>query len=293
MNTPNISTTPAEHPLFEIVTTTAGAISIKNKVVNEIMHNPVGPWLEANALYIEQSNLKEKLRRKDGATNDEFVIFDVGLGAAANSLAALACWRSLGKESRPLRIVSFECDLTLLRFALDHASVFAHFHGFEVMLETLLRDGYYEEEGLCWNLRHGDFVQLIDAEPYHAHLVFYDPYSPKKNEDMWTTSCFTKLRAKSRDKADGGTELYTYSQATRIRVSLICAGFFLGQGLSTGLKENTTEASTDFAALRAPFLHSWLDRFRRSHIRYPFDCTKEQEAGVDQKVESYFQTLLQ
>ena len=281
----------AEHPLFEIVTTTAGAISIKNKVVNEIMHNPVGPWLEANSLYIEQSNLKEKLRKRDGAPNDEFVIFDVGLGAAANSLAALACLRSLGTEARPVRIVSFEVDLDLLRFALDNSAVFAHFHGFEAMLETLLRDGYYEEDGLKWNLRHGDFLKLIDAEPYRAHLVFYDPYSPKKNEDMWTTSCFTKLRAKSRDVDEGGTDMYTYSQATRIRAAMLLSGFCVGIGKSTGLKETTTEASTDFKALRQPLLAPWLGRWQRSHLRYPFDCTPDQEAAVGAKIESYFNAL--
>src|SRR5688572_17471064 len=98
------------HPLFEIVTTTAGAISIRNKQVNEIMHNPVGPWVEANALYIDQSHLRERLIEAP----EEFVIFDVGLGAAANSLAALACIKSLGPKSRPVRIVSFERELELL-----------------------------------------------------------------------------------------------------------------------------------------------------------------------------------
>lgn len=39
---------------FEIVTTTMGATSIRDNRVNEIMHNPVGPWAEANALCVDQ-----------------------------------------------------------------------------------------------------------------------------------------------------------------------------------------------------------------------------------------------
>ncbi len=75
------------HPLFEIVTTTLGVTSIRHKIVDEIMHNPVGPWAEANALYIEQSKLGQRL----AAPGEELILFDVGLGAAANALAALHC----------------------------------------------------------------------------------------------------------------------------------------------------------------------------------------------------------
>ena len=56
---------------FEIVTTTAGAVSIRNIVVNEIMHNPVGPWREANDLYIKQSLFEERLL---APTEDDFVL---------------------------------------------------------------------------------------------------------------------------------------------------------------------------------------------------------------------------
>src|SRR3954470_1803869 len=95
---------------YEIVTTSAGAISIRDNSVNEIMHNPVGPWVEANALYIDQSKLEERLR--DQPSVSEFVIFDVGLGAAANAIAALSRHRRLANSGKlsgtKLKIVSYE-----------------------------------------------------------------------------------------------------------------------------------------------------------------------------------------
>src|SRR5258708_5273066 len=106
---------------FEIVTTRMGALSIRDNVSQEIMHNPVGPWIEANSLYIEQSKLRRRLV-EDLTT--ELVIFDVGLGAAANALAVLHCARALAVR-RPLRLVSFERDLELLQFALDNANSFS------------------------------------------------------------------------------------------------------------------------------------------------------------------------
>ncbi|MFN7729949.1 MAG: MnmC family methyltransferase [Bdellovibrio sp.] len=277
-----------EHPVFEIVTTTTGAISIRNKVVNEIMHNPVGPWVEANALYIDQSRLRERLTDKSA---EEFVIFDIGLGAAANAIAALSCLRLLGTERRPVRMISFERDLDLLRFALDHAREFTHFHGFEKALKTLLETGHWQEPGFIWDLREGDFLTLIESEAHRPHLVFFDPYSPKVNQEMWTTHCFAKLFGKARNPEQGGTDLYTYSQATRIRVALLIAGFHVGYGQATGLKNQTTQAASDMALLKTPLDRAWFERWRRSHIRYPFDCSPEEQAAADTFVENYLNRI--
>ena len=270
---------------FEIVTTTTGVTSIRNIRVNEIMHNPVGPWIEANALYIDQSNLNRRLTE---SFQDELVIFDVGLGAAANALAAMACARSLGPNSRPLRIVSFERDLELLRFALVHAAKFEHFRGFESAIENILSSGHWSDNKIVWELRQGNFLELIETEIERPHLVFFDPYSPKVNQEMWTTECFKKIRKKSRETNDGGTSLFTYSQATRIRVALINAGFFVGFGQATGLKTHTTEAATAVTALNSPLDRAWFERWQRSDARYPFDCGPDQQSQIDQKIERYF-----
>jgi tRNA U34 5-methylaminomethyl-2-thiouridine-forming methyltransferase MnmC len=272
-----------DHPLFEIVTTTAGVVSIRNKLVNEIMHNPVGPWAEANALYIDQSQLRKRLHEN---IDQEFIIFDVGLGAAANALAALACARSLSSLARPLKIISFERDLGLLQFALDHAVQFSHFSGFESILQQILEKHQWSNEKISWELRAGDFLELIEQEHEHPHLIFYDPYSPKMNQEMWTTSIFKSLRKLSRGPETGATSLYTYSQSTRIRAALIEAGFYVGRGASTGLKSHTTEASTDFKILKMPLGPEWLMTWKRSESPYPYGC--KDKAAVAAALEKYF-----
>lgn len=272
-------------PKFEIVTTTAGVISIRNNEVNETMHNPVGPWAEANALYIEQSNFRERL-----LATDELVLFDVGLGAAANALAALACANSLPSKPR-LKIVSFERDLELLAFALENSHHFEHFLGYEEALKSILDKGEWKNENVIWELRTGNFVELIDRETERPHIIFFDPYSPKMNTDMWTTSLFKKLRSHSREPSEGGTALYTYSQATRIRVSMICAGFYVGYGIATGLKKDTTEAATDRSLLRSPLKNDWYETFQRSQSPYPFDCSVDDQPSVNAKMKDYFDGL--
>lgn len=259
----------SQHPVFEVVTTTAGAISIRNKVLNEIMHNPVGPWAEANALYIDQTRLKSRLCDA-GKSSDEFVIFDVGLGAAANALAVLHCAKSCGAKN--LRLVSFERDLELLSFALSNANLFDHFIGYESILQKLLNDGEWRGHGIHWILRKGDFKSLIEDEIYKPHIILYDPYSPQVNQDMWTASCFRKVFQKCRTRTEGGSVLFTYSQSTPIRVAMFDAGFYVGHGQSTGLKNQTTQAATSIDLLDSPLELRWLNRWKNSRSPYPFDC---------------------
>jgi tRNA U34 5-methylaminomethyl-2-thiouridine-forming methyltransferase MnmC len=274
------------HPLFEIVTTTAGALSIRNKAVNEIMHNPVGPWAEANRLYIEQSRLKDRFAQaKKG-----FAVFDIGLGAAANAVAALSAIESVDSKN-PFHMVSFEQDLELLKFTLANAEYFPHIQKYQSALTEILENGIWKSENILWELRTGDFVKLIEQEPTQAQLVFFDPYSPEVNQDMWTISTFKKLKARCKDSIDEGATLYTYSQATRIRAALIEAGFFVGYGVSTGLKKETTEAATKIELLNKPLGQEWHKRWSKSHLRYPFDCSIEHRPTSEKQVNDYFQRL--
>lgn len=273
---------PKSNSKFEIVTTKMGAVSIRDNLTQEIMHNPVGPWIEANTLYVQQSRLE---RRLSEGLSKELVIFDVGLGAAANALAVLHCARKLGSQRRPLRLVSFERDLELLKFALQHAAEFAHFGGYEVAVQSLLDHGKWEEKGLIWELRSGDFLQRIECEPHFANIIFYDPYSFKKNPEMWLPDVFRKVHAKC--AADG--ILYTYSRATPIRVGLLLAGFFVGAGVASGPKDETTQASVSLAQLSQPLGSAWLEKWQRSRKPNAPGAAAEDLAAVRRFIMSHAQ----
>ena len=151
------------------------------------MHNPVGPWKESNELYIGQSNLKSLLTKD---LDKELVIYDVGLGAAANAVATLNAVKS---SKRSVRLISFEIDLDLLYFALENSAQLAYLVGYEKIIHSLLNDKIWEKENLKWELHHGDFLDCIENVEHKCHLIYFDPYSPKQNEAMWTTNCFKKL----------------------------------------------------------------------------------------------------
>ena len=257
---------------FEIVKTSTGAVSIRNKVVNEIMHNPVGPWREANDLYIQQSKLRDRLSEP---VESDLVLFDVGLGAASNALAAIhACLGLSHATQRRLHIVSFENNLELLRFTLENASHFDHLNGFEEALAILLAVHHWESPcgRVIWDLREGDFLEVIDQETYVPELVLYDPYSPVVNQEMWTLACFKKLRAHCAPaESVTGTTIYTYSIATPVRAALLLAGFFVGHGIATGLKNETTQFSTRSDVITDPLSKVWFGRWVRSQTQLPYD----------------------
>jgi queuine tRNA-ribosyltransferase len=229
------------------------------------------------------------LKRDDDA--NELVIWDVGLGAASNAMAALHCFEktlaSAGVSAlRPMRLVSFEVDLDPLKLALRFASHFPHLrHGAP---HEILKSSHWEHESdLChWKLHHGDFLLFLESSPV-PDLIFYDPFSAKTDRELWSAPVFRRLFDHCRPKS---AELYTYSAATAVRVALLSAGFYVAAGVGTGPKATTT---IGFSHARGPREHAaganllgdeWLTRWRRSDSKFPADLAAERRADFEQQL---------
>ena len=74
---------------YKLVRLRNGAHSVHSLAYGETMHPGLGPVAEAEALYVRQLKLCERLQNHTG----EFVIWDIGLGAAANALTVLRATR--------------------------------------------------------------------------------------------------------------------------------------------------------------------------------------------------------
>ncbi|MDB6126430.1 MAG: tRNA guanosine(34) transglycosylase Tgt, partial [Verrucomicrobia bacterium] len=272
---------------YDVVTGPQGFSSIRQVSSGEVMHSVNAPREEANALYIEQSQLATRLLKRDDDAN-ELVIWDVGLGAASNAMAALECFEKTlathGAEAiRPLRLVSFEIDLDPLRLALRFASHFPHLrHGAP---HAILKIGHWDHASdlMHWKLHHGDFLAFLESSPV-PDLIFFDPFSAKTDTGLWTPAVFTRLFHHCRPKS---TELYTYSAATAVRVALLGSGFYVAEGVGTGPKSTTTVAFThEPGAAKHPaaprlLAAEWLARWQRSDSKFPASLPIEARAEFE------------
>jgi len=268
---------PAPGVRFEIVATSSGAPSMRDAQAGEVMHPVIGAAVESERLYVAQSRLAARLLEPGPA----LVLFDVGLGAAGNALAAIRAARGAPPGHRPLALVSFERELGALSLACSGEG--ARRLGWSAeetaAARALLQGGRHEEPGLTWQLRLGDALDRLDAEPLRADMVYWDPFSPKVNGSLWTAGAFARLAARC---APGAT-LFTYSTATSTRAALLLAGFAVGQGDASGPKAETTAAALPPALPARPLDARWLARLARSSAPFPPDAPGDALARIAER----------
>ena len=234
----------------------------------EKMHPGLGPSAEAEHIHINQANIRDRLQKCPG----EFVVWDVGLGAAANALTLLRATRDL---LGPLRLVSFDDTLEPLSFALLHQEELEYLRDYELEVETAIEQRHAEfmdgARAVDWELHIGDFPTLLSSNEVHTiaspHAILFDPFSPASNAAMWTLPLFERI-SQLLDPLRGCI-LTTYSRSTMVRVGLLVAGFFVGRGKPTGMKEETTVAANALDLLDEPLDRAWLRRVRDSTSAEP------------------------
>jgi len=253
-------------PRFEVVVTRQGGLSVLDRQVGEVMHPGVGARAEAERLYAGQARLAERLAEG----GPPLVLFDVGLGAGSNALAACRAARAAPPGSRRLELLSFERDTAALAFAsADGCAERLGLAAEEVRaLRALLGRGSHEEPGLRWRLAPGDARAALSAAGERAEVVFWDPFSPLRNPELWSAGAFAGLRARCAPRAT----VFTYSTATAVRSALLLAGFFAGVGDPSGAKAATTAAATAPELLAHPLDRRWLERLARSSAPFPADA---------------------
>jgi tRNA U34 5-methylaminomethyl-2-thiouridine-forming methyltransferase MnmC len=252
---------------FEIVTVASGARSLRSRAHGETFHPVVGPMAEAQALHVRQQRLVERADATDGP----FIIWDVGLGAAANAIAALEAFRDFRGSAR-IELHSFDETTAPLAFALAHAETLEYLAPHRPAVERLVSEGEAADGVVRWLLHLGDFRSQLGAAPA-PHAILYDPYSPRANPELWTLDHFTRLHERL-DPARACL-LSNYTRSTAVRVTLLLAGFFVGHGHATGEKDQTTIAANRLELLECPLGQKWLARVERSTRGAPLRVAEE------------------
>ena len=239
---------------YELVQLGNGVFSLRSLEHGETMHPALGPIAEAQALYVDQLDV----RRRSGLHQRPFVIWDVGLGAAANAIAVIPAVPHL-------RLLSFDSTTAPMEFALQHAEQLPYLKPHISHIQALLTKGKVAFDGRTWELHFGNFPDLLHSALPAPDAILFDPFSPARNPEMWTAQLFQRLF----DLLSSPCSLANFSRSTMFRVSLLLAGFHVGRGAPIALKEETTVAANTPSLIRDPLDSRWLERAQRSHSAEP------------------------
>lgn len=279
---------------YEVHIAAEGFASIRQISSGEIMHSHTPPMVEAKALYVDQSGLAQRLRLPEGRTPEDvepLVIWDIGLGAAANAMAAIQCYEAEAAQGpvRRMHVVSFENDLDSLRLALTHKNRFEYLRhsGPDAILA---RQEWHSRQfpGLSWELRVGDFWAQAPAVEAKPDLVFFDFFSHKTDTACWHPVAFRTLRTLLGDRKPA--ELFTYSASTAVRVALLNAGFHVAVGEGTGVKKETIVALTPGFATPCRYAllgKEWLAKWRRSSAKFPEGISEQERSELEARIEGH------
>ena len=276
---------------YEVHIAREGFASMRHRASGEIMHSRTAPMEEAQRLYVEQSELAERLRD----STEPLVIWDIGLGAGANAMAAIHCYEKQAATGpvRPLQLISFENDLDSLKLALRLTDLFPY-------LRHAASGGDFERgpvaieaaRGIELVFGAGDFLETMKTAPARPDLIFYDMFSSKTCGDQWTLDTFAQLFAICRGRA---VELFTYTCSTSARVALLAAGFHVAKGRNAGEKEETTIALTPEAAGarcktgRDLLSAHWLEKWNRSGAKFPPELPLQEREPFERMIRAHEQ----
>jgi tRNA U34 5-methylaminomethyl-2-thiouridine-forming methyltransferase MnmC len=206
---------------MKLVKTKDGSYTAFSKVAGEHYHTISGAIEEAFEKHVNALGIENGMH-----------ILDFCFGLGYNSIAAC-------KDHSNLQIIGLENDTKIMEAMRD------------IEIPEILKTEYAPFRNIAENLEVtdnnnnriqillGDALKRIDELPENTFdRVFYDPFSPKKQPEMWSEMIFQKIY----NKMKKGAKLSTYSCAKQIRKNMISAGFEVMDGPVVGRRSPATIA---------------------------------------------------
>ena len=222
---------------YEITPTEDGSHTLFSQYFNEGCHSLAGAKSETLYNYFEGTQV-ESFYKQDGS-----FIFEVGFGLGVGYQVTT---EELNPQEGQLVFISGELDEGLLTYAKENIQTKEGFPQFKD-LEKKTKEGltYYEARVghhrlmiLIGNLRQTLVLFQKLFPELKVNSIYQDPFSPKRNPDLWTYQWFEQLKAISGPKV----VMSTYSSSNSIRKAMIKAGWSLKNAKGFGPKKLSTRA---------------------------------------------------
>ncbi len=205
----------------KFVQTHDGSFTAFNEQFSEHYHSISGALEEALEKHVNAIEVKDGMH-----------ILDFCFGLGYNSFVATIDYKNL-------QIIGLENDLNILTAIADIKVPKKLQKAFRTFAKIAKKETITDNNNNQISLRVGDAkntIKLLDSNYFDR--VFFDPFSPQKQPEMWTVEIFTEIFRVMRK----GAKLSTYSCAKIVRKNMEMAGFSIMNGPKIGRKSPATIA---------------------------------------------------
>ncbi|NPA13137.1 MAG: hypothetical protein GXO45_04025 [Aquificae bacterium] len=221
---------------MERITTSDGTETLFNEEFNEAYHSiKAGAFTESLKKFVIPCRIKEL-----GKKQKVIRILDVGFGLGYNVATAVYTVRQEGLNTT-VEVISIEKDRDI--FEKIKSITIPQFLQpvYNDILSGKIKGDRYIACGKNLRLKvlFGEGRQIIKGLKLKFDAVFFDPFSPRVNTEMWTVELFKEIKRVLKPEGI----LATYSGALAVRKGLIEAGFRIGLIEPVGRKGHSTVAS--------------------------------------------------
>jgi chorismate dehydratase len=216
---------------MEEIITKDGSITLRNEEYDETYHSFTGAYDETVKKFIIPCKIKELTKNKN------IKILDIGFGLGYNSISAIDTIQE-ENENCEIEIMSLERDLKLDEIK-KLETLYKHYDILKKLEFDPLTNSYlFEQKNIRLRILIGNGPDRIKKINDKFDAVFLDPFSPKKNPEMWTKEFFIDIKKLMKKSAI----LATYSCARVVRDNLRDAGFVIEDGPKVGRRGPSTIA---------------------------------------------------
>lgn len=210
-----------------------GSYTLFNEDFGECYHSPVGAALEARKKFAKPCQIPFR------CSKGHIKILDVCFGFGYNTAAAL----ELVPPACRVKVIALENDKNIfskgltLPFPFENEELFRRWEkGWDEEKKSFVCTS--EKNDWTFSLLIGDALERISEVEEDVDIVFFDPFSPKKDPLLWTKEFFSKIFSCCAQDA----VLVTYSCARSARQAMIEAGFVVEDGPVVGRRGPATLA---------------------------------------------------
>jgi len=213
------------------IQTKDGSLTLHNEDYDETYHSTTGALEETYEKFIKPCKIKEL------AAKGKLRILDICFGLGYNTIGAIDTALKENKNAE-IEIISLEKELFLDEIKKLKTD-FEHYWIIEKLEHDPLNNQYlYEDKNIHLKIKIGDARMTIKKLLGKFDAVFLDPFSPKKNPELWTQEFFEDIAKLMKPNAI----MATYSCARIVRDNLKEAGFEVRDGPRIGRRGPSTIA---------------------------------------------------